>query len=293
MFCKKKTGLGGRLDATNAIAEPLFTLITSISLEHTEILGDTIEAIAGEKAGIIKPGVPVIFDATNEKAANVIAQKAKECGSRYVSVSKDNYEISEITRKNIAFCYHTEYDRVSLRIPFVAEYQVMNASLAVQALLLLEENKIVTRQNILDGMSQTSWPGRMEQIAENIFLDGAHNVAGIRTLLKTVKRLASVEPILLFSMVKEKNYEKAIEILTTEVNWDKIYVTTIPNTRGIKAQTLADEFLKDHRQVVCIDENREALKAAMALKKPEQLLICTGSLYLVGELKKALEEIEK
>lgn len=132
-----ETGLGGRLDATNIFEEPLLTIITSISLEHTEILGDTIEEIAGEKAGIIKEGVPLVFDANNTLASAVIRNKAREKRAPYYENSLKNIKIHEITGKYIDFCFSTGYDVVDLRIPFSAEYQVLNAALAYRALYLL------------------------------------------------------------------------------------------------------------------------------------------------------------
>ena len=124
-----ETGLGGRLDATNVFEEPLLTIITSISLEHTQILGDSIEAIAGEKAGIIKEGVPVIFDGSNETAAEVIRQTARAKRAPYYCISLESLKIHKITGKTIDFCYTNGYDVVDLKIPFPAEYQMMNASL--------------------------------------------------------------------------------------------------------------------------------------------------------------------
>ena len=133
-----ETGLGGRLDATNVFEEPLLTIITSISLEHTQILGDSIEAIAGEKAGIIKEGVPVIFDGSNETAAEVIRQTARAKRAPYYCISLESLKIHKITGKTIDFCYTNGYDVVDLKIPFPAEYQMMNASLAYRALSVLQ-----------------------------------------------------------------------------------------------------------------------------------------------------------
>lgn len=129
-----ETGLGGRLDATNAIDNPALAIITSISLDHTAILGDTIEKIAGEKAGIIKPGVPVFFDGSSKKAAEVIKAKASELGVSCREVTKNAYEIQKVHRKYIAFSRRSAYDKdVIFQVPMCGCYQAMNAELALEA----------------------------------------------------------------------------------------------------------------------------------------------------------------
>lgn len=157
-----ETGLGGRLDATNVFEEPLLTIITSISLEHTQILGDSIEAIAGEKAGIIKEGVPVIFDGSNETAAEVIRQTARAKRAPYYCISLESLKIHKITGKTIDFCYTNGYDVVDLKIPFPAEYQMMNASLAYRALSVLQVETGIGKAEIISAMEHTRWMGRMQ-----------------------------------------------------------------------------------------------------------------------------------
>ena len=161
-----ETGLGGRLDATNVFEEPLLTIITSISLEHTQILGDSIEAIAGEKAGIIKEGVPVIFDGSNETAAEVIRQTARAKRAPYYCISLESLKIHKITGKTIDFCYTNGYDVVDLKIPFPAEYQMMNASLAYRALSVLQGLSL--QWNIPDGWAECSRQSHLSILMEHI-----------------------------------------------------------------------------------------------------------------------------
>ena len=143
-----ETGLGGRLDATNAIDNPALAIITSISLDHTAILGDTIEKIAGEKAGIIKPGVPVFFDGSSKKAAEVIKAKASELGVSCREVTKNAYEIQEVHRKYIAFSRRSAYDKdVIFQVPMCGCYQAMNAELALE------------RRNICSREKRYIWTG--------------------------------------------------------------------------------------------------------------------------------------
>ena len=135
-----ETGLGGRLDATNSVAHPVLCIITSISLEHTEILGDTIAQIAGEKAGIIKTGVPVVFDANESEAAVVIADRARELHSPCTVLEKKMYRMLEFKNNFIDFSLSTAYDKETRwTIPGAADYQVENAALAILAMRILQQ----------------------------------------------------------------------------------------------------------------------------------------------------------
>lgn len=292
-----ETGLGGRLDATNSVTAPLLTIITSISLEHTEYLGDTIEQIAGEKAGIIKPGVPVVFDANEPSAAAVIQARAKEQNSPYYGVEKNMCHILEIKRNLIDFSLTTQYDEDTVwRVPFMAEYQVMNAALAITGMRILEEKGIVALEDeqLYAGISHAKWQGRMEEVMTDVYLDGAHNVGGITEFLKNVDLLEHADdlvktnedkPILLFSMVKEKDYHQAIRLLAGKM-WDQVFVTTIPSQRGIPAEELQQIFAEEnHLTVESVEDYRQAFDTVMKRKKSGQKVFCTGSLYFIGALK--------
>ena len=281
-----ETGLGGRLDATNVVEEPLLTIITSISLEHTEILGDTIEKIAAEKAGIIKEGVPVVFDASVPEAAKVIRAQARKVHAPFYQIVPKQLKIHKITVKNIDFSYQCRYDDViPLSIPFVAEYQVMNMALACQALLMLAVDFSLERSQITAGLKSVRWAGRMQMVRPEVYFDGAHNTDGILEFLKTVRQIGGKEPLLLFSMVREKDYSEVIKQLLT-VSWGGIYLTRIPDERGLSVEVLNMEFLKNGIEAYGINDCGEAYNYVMQQKKQGQMVFCTGSLYLVGELEK-------
>lgn len=281
-----ETGLGGRLDATNIFPRPQMTVITSISLEHTEILGDTIEQIAAEKAGIIKQGVPVVFDGNDPVASRVIRSFAREKNAPFYEVNRKNLKIHEITGKKIDFYFYSGYDVVNLQIPFPAEYQMMNAALAYQALSLLSAETGIDSGLMKEGMRQTIWAGRMQEVRKDVYFDGAHNADGIAALIQTVKRMEKRAPLLLFSMVKEKNYHKVIEALAKEVAWGQVIVTKIPDERGLEPEVLAEEFEGHHVQTCVIRDCNEAYAYAIDHKAEGQSLFCAGSLYLIGELEK-------
>ncbi len=293
-----ETGRGGRLDATNVRKAPTLTVITSISLEHTEILGDSIEQIAGEKAGIIKPAVPVVFDGNDSRAAAVIRRRAGELGAPALEITKKSIKILLKARKKIDFSLDCGYDVTNVSITSQAPYQVMNAALALAAVQTLCQGRLLpgrlTREAVTRGFERTCWPGRMEEIRTGIYLDGAHNAAGIRAFLEAAGELIEEKAILLFSMVGEKDYGQALELLCRSGLWAEIVFTEIPeNARALPAECLMDTFLGQPEAgsvgVTAIADAREALKTALVRRRPGQLLFCAGSLYLIGALRMYLE----
>ena len=281
-----ETGLGGRLDATTAVEDPAACVITSISKDHMQYLGNTIAEIAGEKAGIIKEGVPVIFDGSNETAAEVIRQTARAKRAPYYCISLESLKIHKITGKTIDFCYTNGYDVVDLKIPFPAEYQMMNASLAYRALSVLQVETGIGKAEIISAMEHTRWMGRMQQAEPFIYFDGAHNADGIAHFVKNVQKIAEEKPVLLFSMMEEKNHKEAVKVLCKEVSWDSIVLTRIPDSRGIDPLKLQDEFMANDRETVVIEDCAQAYRYVKEYRKDNQMVFCAGSLYLIGELEK-------
>ncbi|MGN0343232.1 MAG: bifunctional folylpolyglutamate synthase/dihydrofolate synthase [Roseburia sp.] len=288
-----ETGLGGRLDATNVFDEPMLTIITSISLEHTEYLGDTISAIAAEKAGIIKEGIPVIFDASNPEANRVITETAKRNRAPYYPISLESLKFHGITGKNIDFSYVSGYDVVDLSIPFAASYQMMNAALAYRALTMLMTDLRMDRRMIAESMAKTGWPGRMQMVAPGVYFDGAHNADGIRQFIQSVQLLQAKKPILLFSMMREKDYHLSIQALCRQVEWDQVIVTHIDDERGLEPAVMEREFLAAGQQVTVKENSTQAYAYGLGQKKEGQMLFCAGSLYLIGELEAAMDCVKE
>lgn len=288
-----ETGLGGRLDATNAIEKPEASVITSISLDHTAILGNTIEKIAGEKAGIIKPGVPVFFDGSNEKAAKVIENTALKQEAPCRKVTKNAYEIKEVHRKYIAFSRRSAYDKdVIFQVPICGCYQAMNAELALEvAEYLLSDEKIHTDQ-WKEALADLHWEGRMEQVGEHITVDGAHNPGAMEAFVESIKALDETERgemIILFSAVSDKRYDQMIEYLCENLNVKAYVVTQIEDDRGVPAEKLAEIFRRyTARPVYCEEKLKDAVKTAIDKRGEHGEIYCLGSLYLVGMMKKLL-----
>lgn len=280
-----ETGLGGRFDATNVIEHPLISVITSISLEHTEYLGDTCAKIAGEKAGIIKEGCPVVYDGTREDVSEVIEAQAAQMHSRAYAIRPEMYKILMNTHKTIDFSMDTGYyEPMDVSIDSVAEYQIMNAMEAVTAAEVMDIG--LTEEDIHRGMERMHWQGRMETVLPGVILDGAHNDSGVEEFVKTARKFQKDTKLtLLFSCVKEKDYDGMIRTICESLDFESVVVTQIDSYRQVPSEELAQIFRKyTTRPVEEISFIDDAFDEAMK-RKGDGVLFCVGSLYLVGSLK--------
>lgn len=289
-----ETGLGGRLDATNSIEHPFLTVITSISLDHTDILGDTIEKIAWEKAGIIKREVPVFFDGNSREASEVIRETAREQEAPCREISKNAFEILEVQGNCIAFSRKSAYDKdVIWHVPIRGIYQVMNAELALQAMEYAwkKEGLSIDDAKWADAISSVHWEGRMEEVADHFLVDGAHNLGAVEAFAESEKLLRKDredEPVVIFSAVSDKQYEQMIEYLCAHVPAKQYIVTEIEDARRVPAKELGRVFRKyTDREVRVKKELKDAVETAFTVRGNGEVY-CLGSLYLVGMVKKLL-----
>lgn len=282
-----ETGLGGRLDATNVVEKPLACIITSISRDHTEYLGDTLEAIAGEKAGIIKAGVPVIYDASQPGPASVIAAKAKEMGSPAWPMEPSFYEMKTQSREGITFTFaYLGGEKAELAIPYVAKYQMMNASLAFYTMHILQDVHDIPKNVLAEGLSKIKWPCRMEMAAPGVIIDGAHNEDGIAQFVSTAGYFAKENEItILFTAVADKHYHEMIGEICEGIHPSHVVATQIDGSRVVPAEVLAEDFRKAGCTDVCAEPEIGAAYEKALEKKGSGMLFCVGSLYLAGELK--------
>lgn len=282
-----ETGLGGRLDATNVVEKPLACIITSISRDHTEYLGDTLEAIAGEKAGIIKAGVPVIYDASQPGPASVIAAKAKEMGSPAWPMEPSFYEMKTQSREGITFTFaYPGGEKAELAIPYVAKYQMMNASLAFYTMHILQDVHDIPKNVLAEGLSKIKWPCRMEMAAPGVVIDGAHNEDGIAQFVSTAGYFAKENEItILFTAVADKHYHEMIGEICEGIHPSHVVATQIDGSRVVPAEVLAEDFRKAGCTDVCAEPEIGAAYEKALGKKGSGMLFCVGSLYLAGELK--------
>ena len=287
-----ETGLGGRLDATNIVEKPVVTVITSISLDHTEILGDTIEEIAGEKAGIIKQGIPIVYDGREKRAEKVILQKAEEENAKAVPLYEEKLSIQGSTDHSVDYLFDESfYQGHVITVPYLAPYQVRNSALALLAMEELDPQHEISLETRLQAIRDTRWQGRMETVLPGVIVDGAHNEDGVHEFVRTLRQVGSSRRIvMLFSAVVEKNYEEMVHTICETGCIQEVVVTEIHGSRIVPAEELAAVFRKfTSVPVTAISSIEEAFDTAME-KKGDGLLFCVGSLYLVGEVKKVIEE---
>lgn len=285
-----ETGLGGRKDATNVLV-PAVSVITSIGLDHTEYLGDTLEQVAGEKAGIIKKGVPVVFLEGEAVTNAVICQKAEEMQAHCFPVSKT--DVKKIKNKNKSIAFFAEnryYGKEQFSVRTEALYQADNARVALKVVELIC-GADMTPDIMRAGLLKAEWPGRMEETAPGIYLDGAHNEAGIRAFLQTLQSMEKTgKRILLFAALADKDFEKMIKKLCIEGDFDQVIVTTVDNPRAADAESLGKIFEKYASFPVCVEKDwQQAFLLGKRMKKTQGVLFCAGSLYFIGALKRLME----
>ena len=284
-----ETGLGGRLDATNCLEKPALCIITEIGFDHMQYLGNTIEEIAAEKAGIIKPYVPTVFFDKRQEVTEVLQKHAKEAKSQTVILEKDNILNVNIGNKTIDFSLHSGYYKYdSLFLETTALYQTENASLAVMgAQLLAKEDARICENTIRKGLLKAHWPGRMEEVLPGIYLDGAHNEDGIEAFLKTVENKKDAgRRFLLFGVVADKQYEGMISQIAASGLFSQIAVTVLESDRSASLDTLREIWRQYDKQVCSFHQNaKDAYHHLLSEKKDADTIYIAGSLYLIGQMK--------
>ena len=286
-----ETGLGGKLDATNVIHNPVLCILTEIGLDHMQYLGNTVELIAEQKAGIIKPGVPVVYMDKRKEVSRVIETYAARQHCSVYPVSSDGITIFRNTSKSIDFSYHSSYYRYDgLMLNTAAIYQTENAAIAIQAMEVLFPHPGFLQYDfaIREGIMEMVWEGRMEEIAEDVIIDGAHNEDGMEALMKVIRANKDKKNILLFAVVSDKDVGKMIQILMEHDEFERIYLTTIHNERGLPAEKLMGTFLQYTKKEICIyHDPKTAFEQCLLEKKDDERVYAVGSLYLAGMLKAA------
>ena len=281
-----ETGMGGRLDATNVIDHPLVTVITHIGLDHTEYLGDTREKIAGEKAGIIKKGVPVVFWEQEEEVNRVIVEKAREMSSEVIPVSEKQVVLFKFKNKTVDFSMSSEYyEYIRASLPTAAVYQKENAALAIRALEVLGRTVPLTRQQVETGLSGAKWEGRMEEVLPGVYIDGAHNEDGIQAFLDSVREDGCRgKRHLLFSVVSDKRAENMIGRIVDSGLFADVAIAPIDSARSLTQEQLLSLW-KGRNHARLYHNPEEAWDALISEKDEADMVYAAGSLYLAGQLK--------
>ena len=276
-----ETGLGGRLDATN-VTLPEVCVLTSISLDHTAVLGGTISEIAGEKAGIIKSGVTVISSPQVPEAEEVIRGVCVKEDARLVSVGKDVTWMGRgSTLGEQSFKVKGLKGEYELTIPLLGEHQLENAATAVAAL----EAAVIDEKNIISGLANTSWGGRLEILQEEPLLlaDGAHNGDSAQRLVDSLKRYFQFErAILIIGTSADKNSGAMISEFAPF--FDRVITTTSQHPRATDSGKLAAEFARHGVEAQSVRSVKHAISEALAQAGKSDLICATGSLFLVAEV---------
>jgi dihydrofolate synthase/folylpolyglutamate synthase len=315
-----EVGLGGDIDSTNVVKKPLLAIITNVALDHTAYLGETRAEIARRKCGIIKEGCPVLTGSTEEEVLAVLREQAAACRAPLYEITGDTRwlvqgELTVQGKKTTQgksraagkapedkrqagqyFALHTPHaDYHRLFLPLWGQHQPANAALAVRAAELLKEKgwKIEER-HIRQGLAETQWAGRLELVGTNplVVLDGAHNPAGMAALAqwlsqqkeqkKTIQRV-----ILVIGMLDDKNRAEAISRIGSLVD---VAIITRPNSDRARTWEQIKLLFDAPSKALVIEDVAKALQKALVEASPQDLVLVTGSLYLIGEVKKLLKE---
>ncbi|EKN64992.1 bifunctional folylpolyglutamate synthase/dihydrofolate synthase [Schinkia azotoformans] len=285
-----ETGLGGRLDSTNVIT-PLVSVITNIGQDHMNILGNTVEEITKEKAGIIKSGFPVVTAVEQPEAEEIIADVAKSKNSKLYRLGKEFKTIdTALHNGNEVFTFQSLFNRLeNLEITMKGEHQVKNVATALMAIEYLKQYFafVIDEEHIRTGLLKTTWKGRFEKVSDKplTFIDGAHNPEGIDTLCKTIQRYYSDKKVhIIFSALKDKPLKEMIGKLDAIA--DKITFTQFEFARCTEASELFELSSSANKHVnVDWKEAIESEKREIG-RSEEEVLIITGSLYFISEVRK-------
>ena len=307
-FAVVEVGMGGRLDSTNVII-PILSIITSISLDHTKILGDTIDKIAYEKAGIIKSGIPVVMYPQQKQSEEVIERICIEKNSNLIKVSKQSsiYLGKEnLQQVAITSMEGTVYNDILTQkmkvqtlnndyiidLALLGKHQLLNCSVAVHAIEeLIVQGATINKDNILKGLETVKWPARLEVMNKKplVVIDGAHNIDGIINLTESIDMYFNYNKIILIlGILADKQVEEMIKTIVPKVSR---VITVTPNSeRAELSKQLKVQVEKYSTNCESIENYDEAYKKALSYCHEEDLLLVCGSLYMVGDMRKIIRE---
>lgn len=283
-----EVGMGGRLDATN-IVEPVVAILTPIDFDHEDYLGHSLDLIAREKAGIIKPGALVVSAAGRHEAAEVIRAQAKAQHARLVEISSD-YRVEKSAGDShgsrAVFASASGDWRLEIELPLAGRYQLQNALAATAAArLLVQRGFRIDDAAIARGIRAARWPGRLEQVAERpaVFIDGTHNPAGARELVAFWREQFAGRALhLVYGAMRDKAVDEIAGLLFPEAA--TVIATAPRQPRAISADVLAEMTAHHARRLEVVAEPEQALERAIELAGADGVVFATGSLYLVGDL---------
>lgn len=284
-FVILEVGIGGRFDATNTVKSPLVSIITSIGFDHTEYLGNTLESIAFEKGGIIKKNCPTVLYFNSDRVYNVIENLCIENNSKLYYSSNLKFDIKYDDLDKMIFSIETDFFKYSeICMNMIGQYQIYNAATALLAVEVLKDLGIEI-SNVLHGIGMASWAGRMEIVSSNpyMLLDGAHNPDGIEMLYNYIKsHFKSKSITLVIGIFKDKQYQQMANIMDLV---DNIVITEPPSSRALSVDKLKSLVLNHNPNTYVHTDVCKAIEIANNITKSDGIIICTGSLYLIGKIR--------
>ena len=288
-----EVGLGGRLDSTNVV-DPEVSVITSISYDHMDILGDTLSQIAFEKGGIIKENKPVVSYPQPREAEKVLGDLALNRHAPYYRVLPEQTVLrqSDFERQVFDFSFGERvYSNISIKLP--GAHQLLNAATALTAVMVLMEGGLkLDSRAVYDGMAKTRWPGRMEKVGENplVILDGAHNASGAEVLRDALERYFSGRRIhMVFGMLSDKDVEGVAGKLCPIAY--RIIATRPDSPRALDPGKLAGKIARFNSRVEICEDIAEAVRKALDTTPADDIILISGSLYLIGAARAMLKSM--
>ncbi len=285
-----ETGMGGRLDATNVHPSPICCVITAIAMDHMQFLGDTIEAIAYEKSGIIKPCSPVVLYPAAPSVYNVFKEV---CRQNEASLTIPDFDAIFPLSSSLSGQTFSYKKFSNLHITLLGKHQLYNAVLALETVEVLKRKGfLIANEAIYKGFAKAKWHGRFEQVYDNplLFIDGAHNVQGALSLSDTLKTYCTGRKIYyIMGLLKDKDYVSICQHTTSLA--DAVFVVKPSSPRALEPHVLADEVRKYCTDVTVCPSVEEGVHLALHAASPSDIIIAFGSLYFIGQIPDILKRL--
>ena len=287
-----EVGLGGTLDSTNVI-KPIIQVITSISFDHTNLLGNTLEKIAREKAGIIKKGIPTVIYPQQEEALKVIKNKCLEMGSDLYIANNENLKFENVVNRDKPYQLLKYNNEIDILLPLLGEHQIINLSVAMKAIEVLNNRNItdISVGSIVKSIKNVTWKGRLEVLSNNpyVVIDGAHNIQGIETLSRNIKKYFKYNNLyLILGILADKDVDEMVKVITPMAK--KVYAVTPNSIRAELAEDLKNEIIKYNENCQAYDDYKEAYLSALNNADENDLVLASGSLYMIGDMRRIINK---
>ena len=287
-----EVGLGGTLDSTNVIT-PILQVITSISFDHTNLLGNTLEEIAGEKAGIIKKEIPTVIYPQQEEALKVIKNKCLEMGSDLYIANNENLKFENVVNRDKPYQLLKYNNEIDILLPLLGEHQIINLSVAMKAIEVLNNRNItdISVGSIVKSIKNVTWKGRLEVLSNNpyVVIDGAHNIQGIETLSRNIKKYFKYNNLyLILGILADKDVDEMVKVITPMAK--KVYAVTPNSIRAELAEDLKNEIIKYNENCQAYDDYKEAYLSALNNADENDLVLASGSLYMIGDMRRIINK---